>query len=580
MKKFAIFLAVIMALLLLSAGGLTAWLLLRPEASAPPVTEPSQVQTPVESEPSQPSEPPTQPSEPENTTEPDVSEETEPPTEPPFTPAPVEDTDPAAHDVSWDVIIDGQVVEEYVREEPISFDDEYFALPGISTFRGGNYRQDASYGTADIQTATITQLWSKYIGALDPDWSGCGWTGQPQVVQWDKNTRQLMNLYEDKKNKDGLVEVIYTKMDGYVHFFDIEDGSPTRDPLYVGMVFKGSGAIDPRGYPILYVGSGIVQGNKYQTMFAISLIDGAILHEWSGYSSMSNRWWFAFDGAPLIDGETDTLIWAGESGLLYTIKLNTRYDNIAGTISMEPDSPVISRYRDKYTNQGRWPGYEASVTAAKNYLFLGDNAGMFQCIDVNTMEVVWAQDLKDDVNATAVFEWGDDGNGYLYTAPSTDYVPSHAGLPITKMDAQTGEVIWSYSVDCVNVTDLPGGALASPLLGRAGTDIENLIIFSIGRSPNAYAGQVMALDKETGELVWQFETDNYMWSSPVAVYSDEGKSYIFQCDASGNCYLLDGLTGQQVSYLYLGSTVESSPIVYEDRIVLGTRSGICLFKIS
>lgn len=585
MKKVVIILVILLGLLLLAAVGLTVYSMYNPISALFPslteATEPTTAQAATEA----PTETTTEATT-EATTEVTEPEETEPPeTEPPFVPnftaVYTNITNPENWNVQWDVIIDGQLAEDYQREEPMDFgsEEEYFALPGIATFRGGNYRQDASYGTADITEGSINQIWSKYIGALDPDWSGCGWTGQPLVVQWDPESRAIMNLYEDKKDKEGLTEVIYCKMDGYVHFFDIEDGSATRDPVFMGMVCKGSGAIDPRGYPILYVGSGIASGGKYQTMFAISLIDGSILHEWSGYHNMTNRYWFAFDGAPLVNAETDTLIWAGESGLLYSIKLNTQYDKAAGTLTMEPDEPVITRYKDDYTRSGRYPGYEASVTAAGKYLFLGDNAGMLQCINSTTMQIVWCQDLKDDINATPLFEMGEDGKGYIYVAPSTDYSGSYTSLPITKLNAGNGEVIWTHELECVNVADLPGGALSSPLLGRVGSDIGNLIIFSIGRSPNAYAGQVVALDKETGEVVWQFETSNYMWSSPIALYTDEGKGYIFQCDASGNCYLLDGLTGEQVGYLYLGATVESSPIAFGDRVVLGTRSGICLFDI-
>jgi outer membrane protein assembly factor BamB len=101
----------------------------------------------------------------------------------------------------------------------------------------------------------------------------------------------------------------------------------------------------------------------------------------------------------------------------------------------------------------------------------------------------------------------------------------------------------------------------------------------VGRTPNIYVGTMIALNKNTGEVVWTYKTNSYMWSSPVAVYTEEGKGYIFQADASGNCYLLDGLTGEQLSYWYLGDTVESSPIAYGDRIVLGTRSGMYLFDI-
>ena len=56
-------------------------------------------------------------------------------------------------------------------------------------------------------------------------WSGNGWTGQPIVVQWDEETKQIMNLYEESKKKRNLIEVIYPGMDGMIHFLGFETGN-------------------------------------------------------------------------------------------------------------------------------------------------------------------------------------------------------------------------------------------------------------------------------------------------------------------------------------------------------------------
>jgi len=387
-----------------------------------------------------------------------------------------------------------------------------------------------------------------------------------------------MNLYDEKKEKDGLVEAVYAKMDGYIHFIDMEDGSQTRDPLYVGWVFKGSGALDPRGYPIVYLGAGLTKnGSVPQKIFAISLIDGSTLFELSGYNPLAPRYWCGFDSGPLVHGETDTLIYAGENGLIYTIKLNTIYDKAAGTLTMEPDAPVMTAYTSSYSKAGRYLGYEASIAAADQYLYLGDNAGLIQCVNVNTMELVWAQSILDDVNATPLFDWGTDGRGYLYAAPSVDY--NRGEVSLYKLDAQTGEILWTYEMKCSTDPDAPGGMLASPLLGKNGTSMENIVIFSVGRTPSPGKGQMYAFDKTTGELLWQFETNSYIWSSPVALYTEDGTGYIFQADARGNCYLMNGATGEVLNTVSLKQTTEASPIAFGNHILLGTRSAMYLFEI-
>lgn len=521
-------------------------------------------------------------------TVPPTTEETVPPTTEevivyePLSPAATDKTDPANFSIKWEIMANGEKVDSYTREDPISFeDDDYFALPGVATFRGSNYRTNAFYGTADIADAQLTTLWNKKVGHnIDPHWCGCGWTGQPLVAQWDEETKAIMNLYPEAKAKEGLIEVIYAKMDGYIHFYDIETGEPTRDAIHMGMCFKGAGALDPRGYPLMYAGSGINESGKPARMYIVSLITGEILWEQSGKDSFTNRGWYAFDSSPLVDPETDTLIWPGENGILYTFRLNTQYDKEAGTISVAPDSEVKARYSNKYSNAGRSRGFEGSAVVVDSYLYVGDNSGMFHCVDLNTMELVWAQDVKDDVNSTALFDRGADGKGYIYVCPSLEYLGAKGDMTIYKLDAETGEIIWTHDMTCVTYNDISGGALASPLLGQAGTDLEGLIIFTIGRSPSAWTGQMIAFDKETGEVVWETSTGNYAWSSPVAIYTPEGKSYIFQADASGNCSMYEGATGTRLTTVELGQTVEASPVVFGNYMVLGTRSGMYGFKIS
>ena len=538
------------------------------QALAPTPTKPAMLQTvPVITE-----------------TEPPVIE-TEAPTEPPviFAPAMTAVSDPKNFGLEWEIIENEQLVESYTRAEPISFGEgsEYFALPGIATFRGNNFRNNATYGTATVSSKKLTKVWSHVIEQLD-DWGGCAWTGQPLVVQWDDETKAIMNLYDSKKEKEGLVEVIYATLDGKVHFYDLEDGKETRKPIKIGMNFKGAGALDPRGYPLLYVGAGLYTHNKTPRMYVVSLITGEILYEYGNKETFNERNWIAFDSSPLVDAETDTLIWPSESGILYTVKLNTEYDKTAGTISVNPDTPVKTRYRSDYSKAGRYLGYESSASIVDHYLYVSENGGLFHCIDLNTMELVWAQDTKDDSNSSPVFEWGEDGNGYIYTAPSLHWTAKKdkGSVSIYKLNAQTGEIVWELTRDCVTVKDVSGGVQSTPLLGKEGTNIEDLIIYIVARVPTAYDGTMIAINRQTGEVVWEISTRNYAWSSPVAFYTEDGKAYLAFVNASGKVRLVDGATGEILSDLGFDQTTEASPVVFGNMMVLGTREGVYGIKVS
>ncbi len=496
----------------------------------------------------------------------------------------VEATDPDAQSILWEIIQNEQVVNDYNRAEPIRFGDpaSYFSLPGIATFRGNNYRDNPAYGTAVVNEETLDLTWTSATSTLpNSSWSGSGWTGQPLIVEWDKDTKLIMNMYNDKKQKDGLVEVIYATLDGHIYFLDIDDGSYTRDPLDIGMCFKGAGSLDPRGYPLMYVGAGDVNGNgERPRMYIISLIDGSILFERGHDEDLAfrrdNSSWCAFDSSPLVDAETDTLIWPGENGLLYTIKLNTAYDKTAGTLSIAPDAPVMTRYNTQRSGrESYWYGYEASADIVGEHLYVSENGGMFYCINLNTMELVWAQDTKDDSNGSPVFEKISDTECYIYTAPSLHWTKdgnSEGTISIFKLNALTGEIVWETPYEVHTVEGVSGGVQSTALLGKKGTEFEGLIFFTIARTPDVDTGYLVALDTETGKEVWRMAMDHYAWSSPVAVYEEDGNGYLVVCDSAGYAFLIDGFTGDEIDRISLGGLVEATPAVYNNKIIVGTKT--------
>ena len=93
---------------------------------------------------------------------------------------------------------------------------------------------------------------------------------------------------------------------------------------------------------------------------------------------------------------------------------------------------------------------------------------------------------------------------------------------------------------------------------------------------------MLAINRETGEVVWEISTKNYAWSSPVAFYTEEGKAYVAFVNASGKIRLVDGATGEVLYALGFNKsqTTEASPVVFGNMMVMGTREGIYGIKIS
>ena len=449
---------------------------------------------------------------------------------------------------------------------PVSFGfpESYSRIPGITTFRGNNFRDAAAYGFISPEEYKLHELYKFRIGAIKT-WTGVGWNGQPSIVQWDSTVRQQMNIYDAKKAKENLVEVICGTLDGKVYFFDMEDGMFTREPIDIGEPIKGSVTIDLRGYPLLYVGQGV----NYKGRFGyhiFSLINGQELFFINGKDTFANRGWAAFDANPLFDIENDVMILCGENGLVYSIKLNTDYDTEAGTISI---SPELSKYR--YANGRARLGIENSPVAFQNYLFFADNSGYLQCFDLNTMQPVWMRDVTDDTDASLVLEWEAETQALgLYTGCEVDLQGNGGFCYLRKINALNGELLWEKSYSCT-FHSTNGGLLATPVLGKH--DISNLVIFWVAKVkgiPNT-GGILVALDKTTGDIVWEKNMPRYGWSSPVAMYTEDGESYLIVCDSVGYMYLIRGATGETIDRISLGANIEASPAVFNNTIIVGTR---------
>lgn len=498
---------------------------------------------------------------------------------PDFKPHSVDGTEPERLISSTAIMVDGEVVEQYESDYEINFDmpERYTELEGIVTFRGDNFRSGAAYGTAAVSSKTLTKVWSKSTSGLsDTDgiyWSGSGWTGQPLIVKWPEATRKNISaMYDWAREKEGLVEVIYATLDGHVYFYELTSGEYTREPLNLGFNYKGAGALDPRGYPILYVGSGVDSVNGRSRVKVVNLIDNSVMFEFGHNETFANRGWHMFDSSPLVSAETDQLIYPGENGILYIIHLNTKYNEQTGELSVDPDNIVKWKYNGVRSGSRYWLGVESSAAIINNYIFLADNGGNLMCLDLNTLELVWVQDVLDDTNCSPVVDI-EDGHPYIYISTSFHYgwrSYSTAAIPIFKIDAETGEIVWRTDYTCYTVQDLSGGVQGTIAVGK--NKLSDMIFVPIARTPGASSGTLAALKKDTGEVVWEKETSMYSWSSPVDFYDADGNGYLLYCNSGFNMFLIDGKTGEQLDYMNLGGNIEASPAMYGNYAVVGTRA--------
>ena len=165
----------------------------------------------------------------------------------------------------------------------------------------------------------------------------------------------------------------------------------------------------------------------------------------------------------------------------------------------------------------------------------------------------------------------EDGHPYIYISTSFHYgwrSWTTATIPVWKIDAENGEIIWHTDFTCHTESGVSGGVQSTIGLGQ--NDLGGLIYVTVAKTDNLNNGFLVCLDRESGEIVWQ-QKAYYTWSSPVLVYNQDGSGYVCYCTYGNTLYLMDGKSGEVLDTFDLRGGVEASPAVYKDTLVIGTR---------
>lgn len=480
------------------------------------------------------------------------------------------------------------------NENALSFGNaqSYTALKGITTFAGNHYRTGFSYGTATVTMQTMEQVWSYAIGSAN-GYAGASWTGQPLIVTWEQPTLGTLGVKQEFRTRESLNEVIFCGADGNIYFFELETGNRTRENIAVNAPMFGTPTLDPSGAPMLYIGKGTKEEDNKSANYAVNLVTNTYDTIISGKDHTARRSdWAAFDSSPLIID--DMLIWPGESGVLYLLRLNTQYDAASGTLSIAPGDRIKYRYNGTGYSSTQFVGkraygFESSVAAFRNYLYLTDNGGRLQCVDLNTLKLRFVADVGGDSDSTPVLE--EDGNAgtvYVYTCSQCDTqdetLPNGYGYCyVRKFDALTGEKIWEQRQICITIGNAKGGSKATPHIGH-GT-IGDLLICSFyglavdttdeeGNVTYSYGGKIVAYDRATGAVRWEIkQTGNADYvSSPLVVYNARGDAYLVACDRDGGIKLYNAARpGENALYaLDLGERIDATPVAFGNLIVVAT----------
>ena len=125
------------------------------------------------------------------------------------------------------------------------------------------------------------------------------------------------------------------------------------------------------------------------------------------------------------------------------------------------------------------------------------------CLDLNTLQLVWVQDVLDDSNSTPVLSIE---NGKLYLYVSTSFrlgwrSYDTAEIPIWKIDAETGEILWHTNYECYTDDGVSGGVQSTIASGK--DSLSDYIYVTVSKTEDNASGVLVCLDKMSGEIVWE-----------------------------------------------------------------------------
>ncbi|MBR2881510.1 MAG: dehydrogenase, partial [Prevotella sp.] len=148
-------------------------------------------------------------------------------------------------------------------------------------------------------------------------------------------------------------------------------------------------------------------------------------------------------------------------------------------------------------------------------------------------------------------------------------------------DALNGRIIWETPVQGkrfnINDKHFDGGFYASPLLGKG--NCNGFIFTNCVINKKRQNGDFIAFDRKTGAIAYRTHLKHYAWSSPVGFTNEKDEMFIFTGDTFGNVYLINGIDGKIIYTCRVGENFESSPVVIDNHVVVGSR-GRSIFKMT
>jgi len=275
-------------------------------------------------------------------------------------------------------------------------------------------------------------------------------------------------------------------------------------------------------------------------------------------------WNSDWDGNPVI--LDDLLLEGGENSWFFIIKLNRSYDG-DGLVAVAPERLVeMPGYTEELIARvGSNVSIESSPAVFESRVYFANSGGRIVGLDLShiangTAPIVFDYWVGDDIDATITI----DDQGMLYVAAELERFNERSAElgQLIKLDPYAADPFrWGVPVPPRGPGD--GGLWATPALG-------NGVLYA-----STHPGELLAVDTDTGRVLWRDEIGYHAWSSPVIV--DNTLLVSINCETGGGLRaysLTDPAEPTQLwQYDHASGCIESTPVVWKGSIYVGSRDG-------
>jgi outer membrane protein assembly factor BamB len=466
----------------------------------------------------------------------------------------------------------------------------------VSTFLGDAHRR--TYGRGPVPQR-LDLIWKARIGTgtttglngVLVEWSGTGWTGQPTLVREGGRDYLLIGGYDHNLRKiDAQTgETVWTH-----EFPDVIKGTNT--------VFAPPGSAgDPNGYMVVAgsrKGVGVAAGAPGIAPFrGVTYATGEEL--WRLPVPRTRSYSQDVDASALF--AHGRLYAAVESAYVYALDPTVTEEwNGHRTPKVIARSPQLYTQQDVQRHGGNLV-LESSPAISGTTLYVAAGSGHVYGLDLDDLSIVWDFYIGSDLDGTVAVN----GEGHLFVAVEKQYIPGSGGVyRLDPTKSPDDAVVWYFPTEDRGIGEWLGGVIGSVAIDDT-TDPERtrppiaafnsvdgyLYVVSQDLVDGATTGPNLEPGLPRPVLVHRHDIGGAI-STPVIVGDSivvagyDGRVRVLKVTSKpagesedGEGVLLRGRDGEWYAVSvaevasFAGGSFESTPLVWEGRIYIGSRDG-------